>query len=368
MKDLHELAWNALRQLAGKAGSGLEQESEPHVRERLIGVEKAGDKIEIRIASDGLSLNHKALIEQELRQYIQAMDPDVASRLLIYFKRKTPLGPGHSGGVGGLITPQRTAGAFGLKLDKRAIPGVREVIAVASGKGGVGKSTVSVNLAVALAQSGKRVGLLDADLYGPSAPLMMGLKGPMAVSADAQLVPQEKFGVKVVSFGFLADSQNPVIWRGPVVSKALRQLCFETAWGDLDYLIIDFPPGTGDVQLTLIESIPIHKAVIVSTPQDVALLDAHKGLTMFEKLDVPVLGIVENMAYHICRQCGHTDHIFGHEAMQRFASERKLPVIAQIPLLLEIRQGADAGLPPALDKFSALGRPFYELSSKIMVL
>ena len=240
-------------------------------------------------------------------------------------------------------------GPFGFPIKKKAIPGVGRVIAVSSGKGGVGKSTVSSNLAVALAKRGKSVGLLDADIYGPSAPLMLGLKGPMPVSGGNRIQPLENYGVKCVSFGFMTDEANPVIWRGPMVAKALKQLFYETNWGEVDFLIIDLPPGTGDVQMTMIEQLPIHGGVVVSTPQSVALLDAHKGLTMFEKMKVPVLGVVENMSHFTCPSCGHEEAIFG-DGVEDFSEQRQVPIIAKIPLLSKIRERADSGKPIALDE------------------
>jgi ATP-binding protein involved in chromosome partitioning len=202
-----------------------------------------------------------------------------------------------------------------------------------------------VNLAVGLAAQGLKVGLLDADLYGPSVPMMMGVQGPLEVSAEQKMIPIEKYGVKLVSFGFMSDPYHPVIWRGPMVAKALEQLFYQTVWGDLDYLIIDLPPGTGDVQLTMIESLPLHAGIVVSTPQAVALLDAHKGLSMFEKLKVPVLGLVENMSHFQCSSCGHLDDIFGQAQIEGFAAERKIPIIGRIPLHRRIREASDMGVP-----------------------
>jgi ATP-binding protein involved in chromosome partitioning len=236
---------------------------------------------------------------------------------------------------------------FGLSIAKKAISGVRSVIVVASGKGGVGKSTVASNLAVALAASGAKVGLMDCDVYGPSAPTMLGVKGSMPVDGG-KLTPLTGHGVKVVSFGFLTDTKSPVIWRGPMVAKAIEQLCYDVNWGDLDALVLDLPPGTGDVQLTLAEKLPIGAAIIVTTPQDIALIDAHKAVSMFEKLDVPILGVVENMAFHTCTACGHEDHIFGSEAFGEFLKSRKLSLLARIPLTREIREHADNGQPAAL--------------------
>ena len=238
------------------------------------------------------------------------------------------------------------SGPFGVRFARRPIPGVKHVVLVASGKGGVGKSTVSANLAVALAKD-HRVGLLDADVYGPSAQILLGLRGSMPVTSGSKLIPLEGHGVKVVSFGFLTDPTQPVIWRGPMVSKALEQFFYDVEWGELDYLIVDMPPGTGDVQMTFAERLPVAGAVIVTTPQDVALVDAHKALSMFEKLAVPVLGAVENMAWFTCPGCGHEEHIFGHDAFQDFLKSRHLKLLARIPLRKEIRIRSDDGMPAA---------------------
>ncbi|MBM4160062.1 MAG: iron-sulfur cluster carrier protein ApbC [Ignavibacteria bacterium] len=224
------------------------------------------------------------------------------------------------------------------------LPGVKNTIAVASGKGGVGKSTVAVNLAVALAQDGAKVGLVDADVYGPSIPLMFGINERPRVSQN-RLVPLEKYGVKIMSIGFLVDPMQAVIWRGPMASGALKQFMGDVHWGDLDYLIFDLPPGTGDVQLTLVQTIPLTGAVIVTTPQDVALADARKGLVMFNKVNVPVLGIVENMSYYICNHCGHREDIFDSGGGNRTAKELGVPFLGEIPIDTNIRVGGDRGEP-----------------------
>lgn len=224
------------------------------------------------------------------------------------------------------------------------LPGVKNTIAVASGKGGVGKSTVAVNLAVALALEGAKVGLVDADVYGPSAPLMFGItERPKMI--DQKLLPLEKYGVKVMSIGFLVDPMQAVIWRGPMASGAVKQFMSDVEWGELDYLIFDLPPGTGDIQLTLVQTIPLTGAVIVTTPQDVALADARKGLVMFTKVNVPILGIVENMSYHICTHCGEREDIFDTGGGKRTAEEMGVPFLGEIPLNGAIRVGGDRGSP-----------------------
>ncbi len=225
------------------------------------------------------------------------------------------------------------------------LPKVKNIVAVASGKGGVGKSTTAVNLALALAAEGATVGILDADIYGPSQPMMMGIEG-RPESADGQTMePMQNYGVQVMSIGFLVEADNPMIWRGPMATQALEQLLRQTNWGDLDYLIVDMPPGTGDIQLTLSQRVPLTGVVIVTTPQDIALLDAKKGIKMFEKVGVPILGIVENMAVHVCENCGHVEHIFGTEGGKRLAAEYGMDYLGALPLNLSIRVQADSGHP-----------------------
>ncbi len=224
------------------------------------------------------------------------------------------------------------------------LPGVKNTVAVASGKGGVGKSTVAVNLAVALAQEGAAVGLVDADVYGPSIPLMFGVNERPAISNN-KLVPLERHGVKIMSIGFLVDPMQAVIWRGPMASGAVKQFMSDVEWGNLDYLIFDLPPGTGDIQLTLVQTIPLTGAVIVTTPQDVALADARKGLVMFNKVNVPVLGIVENMSYYICSHCGQRENIFDTGGGVRTAEELGVPFLGEIPIHTSIRVGGDKGVP-----------------------
>ncbi len=225
------------------------------------------------------------------------------------------------------------------------LPGVKNIIAVASGKGGVGKSTTAVNLALALAAEGAAVGLLDADIYGPSQPMMMGIDGRPESADGKTMEPMENYGVQVMSIGFLVNQDEAMIWRGPMATQALEQLLRQTNWKDLDYLIVDLPPGTGDIQLTLSQRVPMTGAVIVTTPQDIALLDARKGIKMFEKVGVPILGIVENMAVHICTNCGHVEHIFGEGGGKKMAADYAMDYLGALPLDIKIRLQADSGKP-----------------------
>jgi ATP-binding protein involved in chromosome partitioning len=229
----------------------------------------------------------------------------------------------------------------GVKL----IPGIKNIIAVASGKGGVGKSTTAVNLALALAAEGASVGMLDADIYGPSQPMMLGIVGRPESRDGKSLEPMEGHGIQAISIGFLIDADTPMVWRGPMVTQALEQLLRDTRWRDLDYLVVDLPPGTGDIQLTLAQKVPVTGAVIVTTPQDIALIDARKGLKMFEKVGIPILGVVENMSTHICPQCGHESHIFGSGGAERMCRDYGTELLGELPLDASIREQADSGRP-----------------------
>lgn len=241
-----------------------------------------------------------------------------------------------------------------------ALSAVKNIIAVASGKGGVGKSTTAVNLALALAAEGAKVGILDADIHGPSQPQMLGTGGKRPDTVDNRyMIPVEAHGLKSISMGYLVTDKTPMVWRGPMVSGAFQQLVKQTQWGELDYLIIDMPPGTGDVQLTLSQSVPVSGAVIVTTPQDIALLDARKGIEMFRKVNVPVLGVVENMAIHVCSQCGHAEHIFGTGGGERIAQQYDTKLLGALPLDLSIREQADGGCPSvAADPESSISQTY----------
>jgi ATP-binding protein involved in chromosome partitioning len=249
-------------------------------------------------------------------------------------------------GIGSVfVTVSSKIVSHSVQRGVQLIPGVKNIIAVASGKGGVGKSTTAVNLALALAAEGARVGILDADIYGPSQPQMLGITGRPESADGKSMEPLERYGIQAMSIGFLIDTDTPMVWRGPMVTGALEQLLRETNWRELDYLVVDLPPGTGDIQLTLSQKVPVTGAIIVTTPQDIALLDARKGLKMFEKVGVPIIGVVENMSTHICSKCGHEEHIFGAGGGEQMCKDYNVDLLGALPLDIKIREQADSGMP-----------------------
>ena len=264
--------------------------------------------------------------------------------------------------IGSRIAPHKAQQGVNL------LPNVKNIIAVASGKGGVGKSTTSVNLALALAAEGATVGLLDADIYGPSQPQMLGISGRPDSADGKSIEPMMAHGIQAMSIGFLVDTDTPMVWRGPMVTGALEQLLRDTKWRDLDYLIVDLPPGTGDIQLTLAQKIPVTGAIIVTTPQDIALLDARKGLKMFEKVGIPILGIVENMSTHICTNCGHEEHIFGAGGGQKMCDDYQVELLGSLPLDIKIREQSDGGKPTVIaEPDSTIANIYKEIARKAAI-
>ncbi len=273
---------------------------------------------------------------------------------------------GRISGIGKVAIEIETAiAAHAVQKGVQTLANVKNTIAIASGKGGVGKSTTSINLALALQVEGARVGILDADIYGPSQPRMLGLSGKPDSTDGKTVEPKVSYGIQSMSIGYLIDEDTPMIWRGPMVTGALEQLLSDTNWHDLDYLIIDLPPGTGDIQLTLCQKIPVSAAVIVTTPQDIALLDARRALKMFEKVDVPVLGIIENMSTHICSECGHEEHIFGAGGGAHMSKQYDVDMLGSLPLDIRIREGLDVGKPTvAIEPDSDIALLYREIARK----
>jgi ATP-binding protein involved in chromosome partitioning len=271
-----------------------------------------------------------------------------------------------AGNVSANVTTKIVAHAVqrGLKV----LPDVKNIVAVSSGKGGVGKSTVAANLALALAAEGARVGMLDADIYGPSQPIMLGLSGRPETVDGKLLEPMIGHGIQAISIGLLIDADQPMVWRGPMVTQALQQLLLQTHWQDVDYLIVDMPPGTGDIQLTLSQQVPVTGAVVVTTPQDIALADAIKGLKMFEKVGVPILGVVENMAIHVCSKCGHAEHVFGAGGAERMARDYGVTVLGSLPLDIRIREQTDSGRPTVVaEPDGEIARAYKAIARKVAI-
>jgi ATP-binding protein involved in chromosome partitioning len=298
-----------------------------------IAAAPSGAKVSVALEIDPVKAEAMEPLRAEAEQRLAGLQGVAAASVVLSAHRQGPK-----------LAPQARKEHTPAKIH---LPGVKRVIAVASGKGGVGKSTTAVNLAIALKQNGFTVGLLDADIYGPSIPRMMNLKGKPQTTDDKKMVPMERYGLKVMSMGFLIAEDAPMIWRGPMVHSAITQLFRDVAWGDLDVLVVDLPPGTGDAQLTMAQSVDLAGAVIVSTPQDIALIDARKGLNMFRRVDVPVLGIVENMSYFLCPHCGERSEIFGHGGAREEAARLGVPFLGEIPLDIAVRETSDAGEPIA---------------------
>ncbi|HXG59561.1 MAG TPA: Mrp/NBP35 family ATP-binding protein [Thermoanaerobaculia bacterium] len=300
--------------------------------------------------------------------HFQTEHPQVGEQIAREAEAAVKALPGVSGVRIHLDVAPRQAGPAPMGMPPSLLPGVRYKIAVASGKGGVGKSTVSTNLSLALRSLGHTVGLLDADIYGPSQQMMLGIEGrPQIDELDEKIMPMERHGVKTMSLGLITDPDTPVIWRGPMVMKALDQFLTDVKWGELDFMIIDLPPGTGDAQLTLTQKVPLTGAVIVTTPQDVALIDARKGLAMFRKVSVPVLGLVENMSYFICRHCGEREEIFGHGGGRKTAEMLGVPFLGEVPIDPKVVVGGDSGEPiVVMDPASPAAAAFRDLAQAIV--
>ena len=310
-----------------------------------------GGKVYFAISVDPARASELEALRQAAEKVVKDLPgvDAVAVTLTADRREGSPVPGGNGRGMRTPTPPPASPAARGAAQSARhrtgAIPGVNHIVAVASGKGGVGKSTTAVNFALALQAQGLKVGVLDADIYGPSMPRLLGISGRPQQVADDKLAPMEAYGLKVMSMGFLVDEETPMIWRGPMVMSALSQMLKDVAWGELDVLVVDMPPGTGDAQLTMAQQVPLAGAVIVSTPQDLALIDARKGLNMFRKVDVPVLGIVENMSTFICPHCGSATDIFAHGGAQFEAKRLGVPFLGEVPLTVAIRETSDAGKP-----------------------
>jgi ATP-binding protein involved in chromosome partitioning len=320
----------------------------------------------------------KDLVSSKSAKNIQVNDADVSVDVELGYPARSQLDSIRSAaaaalrgvpGVGDVkVNVYSKVIAHSVQRGVKLLPNVKNIIAVASGKGGVGKSTTAVNLALALAAEGAQVGILDADIYGPSQPMMLGISGRPESLDGKTMEPLESHGVQVSSIGFLIDPDQPMVWRGPMVTQALQQLLGQTNWRDLDYLIVDMPPGTGDIQLTLSQKVPVTGAVIVTTPQDIALLDARKGLKMFEKVDIPILGVVENMSMHVCSNCGHAEPVFGEGGGEKMCAEYGVEFLGALPLTMSIREQTDSGKPTVVaDPEGPVATIYKDIARKIAV-
>ena len=315
--------------------------------EVISGVVVKGGNVGFALEVDPSEAEAKEPLRQACERAVMAL-PGVTSVTAVLTAER-PSGAARAARPATSPMAARTSGRAAPPAAAQApLPGIRSIIAVASGKGGVGKSTTAVNLALALARSGQRTGILDADIYGPSQPRMLGITGRPSSPDGKKLRPMENYGVRVMSMGFLVDEDAPMIWRGPMVQSAIQQMLGDVEWGELDVLVVDLPPGTGDAQLTMAQRVPLAGAVIVSTPQDIALLDARKAINMFRKVDVPILGVIENMSYFLCPHCGGRSEIFSHGGARETAERFGVDFLGEIPLDLAIRQDTDAGRPPVV--------------------
>ena len=304
----------------------------------------------LEIAAD--QAKEMELVRKECEEQIRGL-PGVISATVVLTSERNPSPPNRN------EVKQTTQ-------ETNNIPGIGAIVAVASGKGGVGKSTIATNLAVALARLGHRVGILDADIYGPSIPRMLGITEKPQADTDKKILPLEKYNLKCMSMGFLVEEDTPMIWRGPMVQSALEQMLREVKWGEIDFLIVDMPPGTGDAQLTMAQRVPLAGSVIVSTPQDIALLDARKGLGMFQKVNVPVFGFIENMSYFLCPKCGERSEIFSHGGAREWAQKLSVDFLGELPLDIAVRVGSDGGIPISVsDPDSLHGKTFLEIGKKV---
>jgi ATP-binding protein involved in chromosome partitioning len=331
-------------------------------KKRSLGVSMSFDRAQIDTALSGLidPNTSRTLADTKSIRSVSVDGANVSVNVVLGYPAKSQFDAiralvsnavaGVPGVAGVQVTVSSQVVAHAVQRGVKLLPNVKNIIAVASGKGGVGKSTTAVNLALALAAEGASVGMLDADIYGPSLPMMLGISGRPESPDNQSMNPLIGHGIQANSIGFLIEQDNPMVWRGPMVTSALEQLLRQTNWKDLDYLVVDMPPGTGDIQLTLSQKVPVTGAVIVTTPQDIALLDAKKGLKMFEKVGIPILGIVENMSTHICSNCGHEEHIFGAGGGERMSKEYGVPVLGHLPLDIAIREKTDAGQPTVISQ------------------
>ena len=322
---------------------------EPHLGRDLVsancikGIEVEGDQVKVQVQLGFPANGIKQSIAEAVKAQVEGIEGVSMAQVDVGWQVK----------------------AHSVQKSLKPIDSVKNIIAVASGKGGVGKSTTAVNLALALVAEGAKVGILDADIYGPSQPRMLGVSGKPESKDGKSLEPMVSHGLQTMSIGFLIEEETPMIWRGPMVTQALEQLLNDTNWADLDYLVIDLPPGTGDTQLTLAQKVPVSGAVIVTTPQDIALLDARKGLKMFQKVEVPVLGIVENMSIHICSKCGHEEHIFGEGGGDNMSQQFGVDMLGALPLDIQIREETDGGKPTVVaDPDSRIAELYREIARK----